>query len=152
MNSQIFLNLSNQPVVKPKEKPIIDRTSVYGIVIENDKILLVRPKGFYRWEIPGGGVEKGEDDFSALKREMIEEANCEILAPGKLVGEDRVHFYADDLDLYYNQKRKYYLATDYKMIDKPLDSEIEEKAFFELNGSLENVLSDHIKVIQKVIK
>ncbi|PKG24757.1 (deoxy)nucleoside triphosphate pyrophosphohydrolase [Niallia nealsonii] len=33
-----------------------------------------------RWEFPGGKVEKGEDIFSALKREILEELDCQIKA------------------------------------------------------------------------
>ena len=31
-----------------------------------------------RWEFPGGKVEKGEDLFSALKREISEELSCKV--------------------------------------------------------------------------
>ena len=32
------------------------------------------------WEFPGGKVEKGEDLYSAIEREIAEELNCKIIA------------------------------------------------------------------------
>ena len=55
---------------------------VCGIIYKDDKILLTRRKkgksleGF--WEFPGGKVEKGETDATALKRELKEELGLEI--------------------------------------------------------------------------
>ena len=58
---------------------------VCGIIFKDDKILLTRRKkgksleGF--WEFPGGKVEKGETDATALKRELKEELGLEISEP-----------------------------------------------------------------------
>jgi 8-oxo-dGTP pyrophosphatase MutT (NUDIX family) len=52
------------------------RPSVYGILIENNKILLGRILGKY--DLPGGGVEKHEDVEEALKREFFEETGVDI--------------------------------------------------------------------------
>ncbi len=43
------------------------------------------------WEFPGGKVEKDEDIFSALKREIYEELQCEI-ETGELF-HDNIHEY-----------------------------------------------------------
>jgi len=32
------------------------------------------------WEFPGGKVEKGEDLYSAIEREIAEELNCKVIA------------------------------------------------------------------------
>lgn len=52
-----------------------------AIIIKDKKILGTRRahgklKGY--WELPGGKVEEGESLEQALKREMIEELECEI--------------------------------------------------------------------------
>lgn len=54
----------------------ISRTGVYGIAKENGKVLLVIQKsGPYAglFDLPGGGIEFGEDPSQALHREFIEE-------------------------------------------------------------------------------
>ena len=49
---------------------------IYGIVINNNNILLVKKqRGPYigKWDLPGGGIEMGETSIEALNRELLEE-------------------------------------------------------------------------------
>ena len=58
------------------------RVRVSGICIEDGKLLLVHHRGLgeteWLWAPPGGGMEYGEDARTALKREFLEETQCEI--------------------------------------------------------------------------
>ncbi|MFI5634696.1 NUDIX domain-containing protein [Streptomyces sp. NPDC051664] len=59
------------------------------------RILLVQPS--YRtdtWEIPGGGLDTGEDPLQAVQREVKEELSID-LAPGRLLAVDWVPAQAD---------------------------------------------------------
>ena len=52
------------------------RYSAYGILMEEEKILLVKtPNGIF---LPGGKIEENESDIDCLKREYIEETGIEI--------------------------------------------------------------------------
>lgn len=55
----------------------IFRVGVYGVVLRETSILLVHkgPKDIYRglYDLPGGGIEKGENPEQALRREFFEE-------------------------------------------------------------------------------
>jgi len=55
---------------------------VGGALIDNNRLLVgMRAAGKQHgdlWEIPGGKVEPGEDEPSALRREFLEELGCEI--------------------------------------------------------------------------
>jgi 8-oxo-dGTP diphosphatase len=57
------------------------RPSVYGILIENNKILL--SKQWDGYDVPGGGINIDETIESALKREFFEETGIriELLCP-----------------------------------------------------------------------
>ncbi len=54
----------------------IARTGVYGVAVENDKILLIKQhRGPFagKYDFPGGGIEFGETPEEALRREFVEE-------------------------------------------------------------------------------
>lgn len=56
--------------------------AVGGVIINDDKILLVKrakPPNKGVWAIPGGKVEFGETVFDAVKREIREETNLEVI-------------------------------------------------------------------------
>lgn len=54
------------------------RISAYGIITQNDRILLCRLSPIVedyagRWSLPGGGLDFGEDPKAAVVREVFEE-------------------------------------------------------------------------------
>lgn len=55
------------------------RVSVRGLVRDGNKILLGRHSDDGTWETFGGGLDFGEDQHQALKREILEETGCETL-------------------------------------------------------------------------
>ena len=55
---------------------------VYGIIIKDDKILLVKKsRGAYTgmYDLPGGSIEHGEKPIETLKRELMEETGMEVI-------------------------------------------------------------------------
>ncbi len=67
------------------------RSSVRGLVFDGDKCafmhILTHDEFGARdhFEIPGGGIEKGEDHSEALKRELLEEVGAHV-SVGKYLG------------------------------------------------------------------
>ena len=57
------------------------RVRVSGLLIEEEKILLVKHKGLgggHLWAPPGGGMEYGSSAEENLKREFLEETGLEV--------------------------------------------------------------------------
>lgn len=61
-----------------KDIPAAYRVTVKGLVRDcQGRLLFVRERGD-RWDLPGGGLEHGEEIFEALRREFREELRAEI--------------------------------------------------------------------------
>lgn len=56
------------------------RVTVKGLFVRDGKVLLVKEGAVYenKWEIPGGGLDFGEDIKVALKREVKEEMGLNV--------------------------------------------------------------------------
>lgn len=56
----------------PDDIPVTARTGVRAVIWDNNKLLMMKSnRGNYKF--PGGGMEDGEDEQTALKRELLEE-------------------------------------------------------------------------------
>lgn len=59
---------------------------VRGVVIDGDRVYLVKHSYVPGWYLPGGGVEPGETAVEALARELKEEGNIDVLGAPTLLG------------------------------------------------------------------
>jgi ADP-ribose pyrophosphatase YjhB (NUDIX family) len=58
---------------------------VFGVILEDGKVLLGLRRDIEWWNLPGGGMEPGETVDEALCREVLEETGLEVQV-GRLVG------------------------------------------------------------------
>jgi len=77
------------------------RPSVYGLIIDEGRIVTLRNKGNGKIWFPGGGVEIGEKIEDALKREIKEETGLDVNI-GKLALFKENFFYYQPLDEAYH--------------------------------------------------
>lgn len=87
---------------------LIDRLSAYGIYIVGDTVLLVQDPRSLRWELPGGGVEKGEIPEQSLIREFIEETGVTPSGKFTFLKEWEEHFFDVVGQQAWRSKRTFY--------------------------------------------
>jgi ADP-ribose pyrophosphatase YjhB (NUDIX family) len=86
------------------------RDAVRGVVVDSgDRVLLVRFEfpHWTGWATPGGGVNTGETDEEALRRELEEEAGLDAFELGPIVW-TRTHLF--ELGRWDGQVERYYLV------------------------------------------
>ncbi len=85
------------------------RTATQGILIENNKILLVESINQRKLDIPGGGIKKGEIYSETLKREFCEETGF-IVEPVRILGIVESCFYYKEKEKVFHNIRIHYLT------------------------------------------
>ncbi|MBI5301367.1 MAG: NUDIX domain-containing protein [Chloroflexi bacterium] len=118
----------------PREK-LTMRPSVYGVIINEDRVLLTRNRRNAYYFLPGGGVELGETLPDALQREVREETGIEI-AVGRLLDFQERFFYYDPADLAFQSYQFFYwcapLTFDLLADDRVDDEESSQPRWIEI--------------------
>jgi 8-oxo-dGTP pyrophosphatase MutT (NUDIX family) len=107
--------LFNDSVLVPAES-MIQRPSVYGLTIQDKKLLVAKAQYTKKYVLPGGGINPGEEIHAALIREVKEETGIDVEVEEFLHFETDF-FYYDPLDLAIHGFLFYYRC-------KPLSTEI----------------------------
>jgi ADP-ribose pyrophosphatase YjhB (NUDIX family) len=95
------------------EKPVV---GVGGVVIENDRVLLIR-RGteplLGQWSIPGGTLELGESLKDGVARELLEETGLQVRVLDLIEVFDRIFPAAETGDASVSRPRYHYVILDY---------------------------------------
>ncbi len=105
-----FYNVKGQEVTSPENYGF--RPAVYGMLIEEGKLLFIKPIWDERYSLPGGAVELGEELTESIAREFLEETGYLVEAEPQPIHVDTQLFNDPDMkkkwqriNLYYKVKR-----------------------------------------------
>lgn len=101
---EIFYNALRHPVEKPDDAPVGQRISGYALVIREAAILTVVPTWNTLYELPGGGIDDGEEVASGVERECLEETGHDVVVDGATI----LH---EDKQNYASKHGKFYRST-----------------------------------------
>ncbi|MGS0973164.1 MAG: NUDIX domain-containing protein [Candidatus Izemoplasmataceae bacterium] len=94
--------------IKKDELIYIDREAVYGLLIVDGKIAIIKtPRGHF---LPGGGVEQNESFKECLCREMTEETGYEVEVR-EYLGKSVLYDKSPKDNVYYNMFGNFYLVS-----------------------------------------
>jgi 8-oxo-dGTP pyrophosphatase MutT (NUDIX family) len=110
---------------------MIQRPSVYGLIVHNRQVLLARARHTGKLVLPGGGIDKGETTHAALKREVREETGIEIEV-GVFLHFETDFFYYDPLDLAIHGFLFFYVCTPLTLALDPPPYPPEDELEFQL--------------------
>lgn len=113
----------------------VNRYGVYAVIPDEkkEKIILVQaPNG--AWFLPGGEIEKGEDQLTALSRELIEELGFTAQI-GRYYGQADEYFYSRHRDTHFYNPAYIYEVVAFEESQKPLE-DFNNLAWFPVDEAL----------------
>jgi len=121
-----------------------EREAVRGVILKDNELLMLYSQKYGDYAFPGGGVEKGETRFQALKREIIEECgiiiSTDIDPLGKIIEYNKAP--VEGYDIF--KMTSYYYLTNIKeklgcldLEDYELELELETR-WVDINKAIAN--------------
>lgn len=105
------------------------------MVVDGDRVLLIRHTYVPGWQFPGGGVDPGETLEEAGLRETLEETGHRVVGPMTLFG-----VYHNTSPVTDRDHVAFYVATGFeKMFERQPDREIAEVGWFDRRALPEKV-------------
>ena len=86
------------------------------------------------WFLPGGEIEAGEDHYSALERELIEELGFTATL-GQYYGQADEYFYSSHRDTYYYNPAYIYEVVDFSKLAN-LSKDFNNLAWFPIDEAI----------------
>jgi 8-oxo-dGTP diphosphatase len=110
------------------------RPAVYGVLIEDNRLLIMKPSWDDRYMLPGGGIHLGETPAEALVREFLEETGYRVKAASRPMFVDSMLFGHKGTGDYFQRINIYFevaLLSDIQ--EEALDPETAEVMWVKLN-------------------
>lgn len=100
-------------------QPYILRPGAYGVLIRNKELLVtLQSKPFVEFQLPGGGIDSGENAITALHREVREETGWKISSP-QFLGSFRRFVFMPDYDIWAEKMCHVFTARPVYPLEEP---------------------------------
>lgn len=105
-------------------------TRVYGVVTRKnngvDELLVITIKSTGKFYLPGGGIDPGESDETALEREFLEEVGLKVTVKEKLPVEGCINFHHNTYkETWVATVRFYSCASDFDLNSDHVPDDLE---------------------------
>ncbi|PWQ93612.1 NUDIX hydrolase [Leucothrix arctica] len=77
LKTTIHPDVSLADIEPESDLTLVTRHAARGIIIRDEKILLLYTKRYDDYSLPGGGIDEGEDNVQGLTRELKEETGAQ---------------------------------------------------------------------------
>jgi mutator protein MutT len=138
----------------PREK-LVFRPSVYAIIVDAGRALLLNTRHTGTYSLPGGGIELGETIEEALRREVHEETGIEVNISRFFRFEEQF-FYYDPSDEAFHSFLFFYLCRpktlavcDDSQVD---DGEVEKPRWIDIGALNEQDFHNHGGLILEALR
>ena len=101
-------------------RPYRDRPGVYALITGAGGLLCVLQDG--ELQLPGGGIDPGEQPLRALHREVLEETGWRIAEPRRIDGFQRYNW-LPDYRFWARKVQAFYLARAVRQLSPPLEAD-----------------------------
>jgi 8-oxo-dGTP pyrophosphatase MutT (NUDIX family) len=133
---------------------MIQRPSVYGVILDNGKILVAQAVHTSKYVLPGGGIDKGEAIHDALIREVKEETGIDVQV-GEFLQFETDFFYYDPLDLAIHGFLFYYrcdpLTLELPLTDSPADEDLVSACWVDVSQLTSSSFQSHGDLTMELI-
>jgi 8-oxo-dGTP diphosphatase len=136
-----FVSMSGKEYELTKDDVCVFRPAVYVLVEHNNKYLMIKNGLSKRWEIPGGGINFGEQFKEAGIREIKEETGYDVViekdlpffVETDLAFDDKKKIFEHGLNFYFTAKL---LNEDKSNLKLDEEESILDQKFYELDELL----------------
>lgn len=129
-------------IVELSADKFVFRPSVYGIIIDQEEVVLLENKSNGKFWFPGGGVELCEKLEEALKREVIEETGLDI-GVGEMIFFKENFFYYQPLDEAYHAFLFFFICkTKNKLLSNSTDLESKNPKWIKISKIKKEQIND----------
>ena len=108
---------------KVKGVEYLRRPGSYAVIIKDNRIGVLKAKGYDTYFLVGGGIDAGESETETLRREAIEEIGFRIE-----IGEKT----GTAIEYFYSERERQYIAKECHFYRVVLTAEADEKGKHEL--------------------